>query len=134
MKNLIEHQKGVAGAEPDKIKKQAEEEYLSFSEASEDYEYYFCRVKKNKDGNAELPEKGGTLVNAEVVDPGLVKHSSKNAAIRNIRNLTSNKKKYETPLNLINESSQENISVEIQGRIKDKADLVKEMGGRSRGS
>jgi hypothetical protein len=33
------------------------EEYLSFSETSDDYEYYFYKVKKGKTENNNLREK-----------------------------------------------------------------------------
>lgn len=37
----------------------------------------------------------------------------------------SNKHQYEGQLNMINESSQENISVEVSGRFQDKKDMIR---------
>jgi len=37
--------------------KEKPEEYLSFSETSDDYEYYFYKVKKGKSENKNLRDK-----------------------------------------------------------------------------
>ena len=92
IKNLLEQQKVAANS---KLPKE-EDQYLSFSEASEDYEYYFCRVKKDKGGGLQKNDKG--LVNAEVLQKGYTAGHTLQKYKRD--NKHDNKNKYEGPLKL----------------------------------
>lgn len=96
---------------------------MSFSEASEDNDYYFRRNRyqghdprgNNTTNQVAILNDPYNLAKLNQKTKKMNQNSaSKNINMHQIKLGQSNVSKYEGPLNLINESSQENASVELQ--------------------